>query len=600
MKKLFFTFALTLAVMVSSATVPALTEFPAFSFEGNNVHRAPAAKQASPVELKEYKQATSDCAYFDWWYFGYSENSYFGYVLFNEQGKEIAFTVLSQSETDYVTYLDGVTFKDEYEDRDVESHYYISTYWILNSLNGVRWGGSDGNQEVVSQCVKEVVDGSNSIFALRTGTYYLYVYEVNYAYDESGNITGASLGGYDRVKFSLEGLEVSNLKATVSSDKKTAKISWTAPAEEDMPAGAYLHLAVTTGSKVVFDNESTIKKGIESPLTIDVEEGRSYRVLAQYVTSRMSPLGSDVQIRFDAGTNKYVPTNPKATVKDDEVKFTWSATKAAEYYGVNVYQNGFLYAQYTTTDQKLSKTIPTGTYTWEVAAFEKGSDDKVYPISDYIKGNSFSTKTAPLPEGTVEMNVWGVEAFYMKDYATTGRYPWLITFETGTSGGTGLPEVWIIVWSDREFGLSGKYSSAAGNIEISATAGEGSLINTNGTQAGLITANSVELKLEFDGFEMEYTQMGYYIPYYSGSFLMSCADGKTYHGTLNQLLCGTYDYDELTSSSRSILYSMYDEDGGEGVDDIQSTMLSTKRIENGQLIIEKNGVKYNVLGTRID
>ena len=76
-----------------------------------------AATQAKPVELKEYKPSTYDCAYFDWWYFGYDESAYFGMVIFNEQGKEVAFTVMSPSEVDMAAYYDGVEFKDEYEDR---------------------------------------------------------------------------------------------------------------------------------------------------------------------------------------------------------------------------------------------------------------------------------------------------------------------------------------------------------------------------------------------------------------------------------------------------------------------------------------------------
>ena len=597
MKHFFSTVMFALAVMAANAAVPALNEFPAFTMEGNGVSRVPAAKQASPVELKEYKQSTFECAYFDWWYFGYSENSHFGYVIFTTDGKEVAFTVMSKEETDMCAYYDNVQFPmEQYEDRDDEAHYYMSTYWILNSPNGVRLGGADSDQEVVAQCVKEVSSSSSSMLALRTGEYYLYVYEINYSYDDYGTVTGVSKGGYARVKFSLRGDDVQGLKAEVAADKKSASISWTDPL---LPADAHLYVNIQTGAESVYDNYGS-KKSPSNPLVIEVQEGRTYKVTAQYVTSRSVPLGSDQVLYFTVGTDNHKPSGLQASVTEDQVELSWTATEPSAYYGVNIYQNGFQYATYTVEEAKLTKRLPTGTYTWEVAAFEKSENGLVYQLTEYVQGEKFSTESAPLPDGTIEMNVWAMEAFYMEEYAAGGKYPWLITLETGTSGGTGLPEVWIIVWSNREFGLSGTYSSAAGNIEISATAGEGSLINTNGSQTGLITANSVQIELQFDGFDQDYAQLGYYIPYYSGSFLMTCADGNTYHGTMNQLICGTWNYNELTisASGRSTIYSMFDE-AAMGVEDAEVSTKATKRIENGQLVIERNGVRYSVTGNII-
>ena len=571
MKKIVSTILLTLAVMVGNA--------------------------ATPVELKEYKQSTYECAYFDWWYFGYSEASQFGYVLFDANHNEIAFTVLSQSETDYVTYLDGVEFKDEHEDRDVESHYYISTYWILNSLNGVRWGGSDGNQEVVANNIKEIEGTSGeSIYALRTGSYYLRVYEINYAYDDAtGAITGVSVGGYDQVQFSISGDEPRDLKAEVAGNKKTATISWTKPS---LPADAHLYLNVRSGAQVAYDNYNA-KKSPDNPLTVDVEEGRTYSVTAQYVTSRNVPLGSAQTIYFTVGTNQFTPTNVQAVIDhDDFVTFSWSAAQQAERYMLNVYQNSFIYAQYTISGTSTTKQLPTGTYTWSVAAYEKGEDDLYYALTEHVSGNSFTTKTAPLPEGTIELNIWGMEAFYMEEYASGGQYPWLITLESGTSGSLGYPEPWIIIWSDRETGLSGTYSDALNNVEMSNNPEEGTMINTNGQTSGLLAATSVEFRLDFEGFDSEYIQLGYLIPYYSGEMLMTCDNGAIYHATFTNLMCGTYPYD--ASFSRSTVISMYDENGEQGIEDIVDARdQGTKRLENGQLIIERNGVRYNVLGTKL-
>ena len=85
---------------------------------------------------------------------------------------------------------------------------------------------------------------------------------------------------------------------------------------------------------------------------------------------------------------------------------------------------------------------------------------------------------------------------------------------------------------------------------------------------------------------------------------MKCANGKTYHGTMNQFICGTYDYSEIMTAagSRTLLYSMYDEDSEwQGVETVSDERLevSGKRIENGQVVIIREGVKYNVLGGRI-
>lgn len=546
-----------------------------------------AATQAKPVELKEYKPSTYDCAYFDWWYFGYDESAYFGMVIFNEQGKEVAFTVMSPSEVDMAAYYDGVEFKDEYEDRDVESHYYISTEWVLNSPNGVRWGDAD----VVAASVFEISQGSESMYALNGGTYYFRVMEMLISDGQ------AQMGtGYDQIKFVLGGDNVQDLKAEVASDKKTAAISWT---KTSLPADAHLYLNVQTGAEVVFDNIDS-KQSPDNPLTINVKEGRTYKVTARYVTSKNKPLGNESVITFTVGTNNYLPSNPNAAVSDgDYVNFSWSAAAQADAYMINVYKDGLKYAEYNVTTMSLTKQLATGSYSWEIAAMEKGEDGKYYIITGYVKGNDFTTESAPLPEGTIEMNVWGMEAFYMSDYATEGRYPWLITFETGTKNGTGLPEPWIIIWSTREFAMSGFYSDKLGNVEMSEDPTEGSMINTNGTAAGLLAATSVELKLEFEGFDMDYKQMGNLIPYYSGEFLMTCSDGNTYHGVINQLICGAYPYDE--SFSHSMLINMVEEDpDSQDVENVKpADEKGCKYLKDGMLIIERNGIKYNALGTII-
>ena len=550
-----------------------------------------------PVELKVYKNATYNCAYFDWWYFGYSEAARFGFSIYDADHKEVAFTLMSMEETDMCAYYDNANLpKEQYEDRDDEAHYYMSTYWVLNSPNGVLWGGGDATTPPPA-CVYENSDTQgSSLFALMPGKYYFRVTELYYN-SETGK---ASMGsGYAECVFEIKGTTVSNLKAEVSEDKKTATITWDEP---KIPYGTHLYVSVQTGSDVAFDNYAQ-SISPKSPLTVPVIEGRTYSVTAQYINAKKEPQGAQVKHYFSVGENPYIPTNPNATVSNDDiVLFTWSANAKADYYHIIVYQGGATYASFTATEQQLTKQLPSGTYTWAVAAYEK-DDELYYPMTEYVKGNEFTTKSAPLPEGTIELNIWGMEAFYMEDYAENGRYPWLITFESGTKNGDGLPEAWIIVWSSREFALSGSYSDKLGNIEMSTDPTEGSMMNINGQQSGLSAATSVSLKLEFDGFDSEYVMEGYSIPYYSGEFLMTCANGNTYHGTINQLICGPYKYD--TSFSRSVLYSMFEEDGSapyiQGIESVQDSTASSKTmLENGQVVIVREGVKYNVMGVRIN
>ena len=550
-----------------------------FEFAGSSKANKAGIRKAVPVEMN-VRKTTYNSAEFDFWYFGAFEEGGFAYSLWTEQGEFVVGTVLSFSETDYVTYLDGVTFKDEYEDRDESSHYYISTYWILNSLNGIQ----QGEDAIWQKCVSEVEKGNISHYALHAGVYYLQVQE--YLYDGSGNVQVNKQNA--KVKFEIYDNVVSDLKATVAADKKTATISWVKPS---LPAGAHLYMSVQSGSEVVYDN-AKVNTSPENPLTVEVTEGRTYSVSAQYVNGKKEPLGSMVKMYFTVGTNAYTISNLKAVVtKDDYVDFTWSASKAAPYYMVNVYKAGSKYATYTVTENKLTKQIETGTYTWDVAAYEKAEDNLYYPMTEFVKGNEFTTKSAPLPEGTIEMNVWAMEAFYMEsEYKEGGKYPWLITFETGTANGNGLPEVWIVVWADKELKLSGNYSNALQNVEISATAGDGCLLNTTNAKEGLVTATSVELKLEFEGYELEYTQMGYFIPYYSGEFKMSCADGKKYYGKINQLMCGAYPYSQLTvaQSSRTII-SMLGEAEQQGVEEV----LTNKGVN-------LNEPMFNILGQPVD
>ncbi len=551
---------------------------------------APASEQATlavPVDLR-LRKTTYNMAEFEWCYNGYYEEGGFAHSIWKKNGDKVELLVgafTSFSEIAYLIYLDEVSFK-EYDEYDcyVESHYYISTYWILNCPSGIVKGD---NTELWNESVYETGSGKDNYFMLHSGEYYYQVQELTY--DGGGNPVVNKEAA--QVKFELADNAVKNLKAVVSPNNQKATITWEEPL---LPAGVHLYVNVQSGAKVAYDNLNE-KTTPAQPLEVAVEEGRTYSVTAQYVKGNGTPMGGAVKIYFTTGTNPYTITSAKAEVtKEDYVDFSWEASKAADYYNVIVYRDGGIYAEYTATSKKLTKQIPTGTYSWKVAAYEKSeSDGMFYPITEYVAGNNFTTKSPDLPEGTLELNVIGLEAFYMSDYATQGNYPWLISIATGSEATYGRPNPWIIIWSDREYAISGNYSPTLQNVEIASTAGDGSLMNYTGELSGASTATNATLKLEFEGFDMDYKQMDMYIPYYSGEFTMTCADGKSYYGRINQMICGAYPYSELFSVTRSTVLSMYMEEGGEAPHEGIEEVLSGMGLDLSQPM-------YNIVGQQVD
>jgi len=550
---------------------------------------------ASPVELKVYK-TNYNSAEFDWWYFGYGDYSRFAMFILDEQGNEIVMAVMSPEEADYCANLDGIelpVYKGE-DERDDGAHHWISTYWVLNNLNGVAWG----EDAIKQKYVYEVKGTDNkSHLALQPGKYKFRVWE--FLYDsESGK--GQKGDGYTECAFTINGTAVSELKAEVAADHKTATITWTEP---KLPYGVHLYMSVQTGSDVAFDNYSQ-NISPKSPLTVSVMEGRTYSVTAQYVNGKKEPQGGQVKIYFTVGTNTYIPSGLNAkVVSEDYVEFSWSAATKADFYHVNVYQNGITYASYSTQEQKLTKKIPTGTYTWDVAAYEK-DEELYYPLSEYVKGNEFTTQSAGLPEGTIEMNVWGMDAILFEEDLNANRFGWMVEFATGTKNGSGLPMPWFYIYADRELALSGFYSSALGNIAISTTKGEDTQMNMDGTQNGTVQATSAELKLEFEGFDTEAVMAGYNIPYYGGYFKMTLSNGDSYYGEFNGLYCLGYVGEEWMAGSPSTVISMLGEDGtvipNQAIEDVQSDKVqSTKVLRDGQIYLMYEGQMYDVQGRRV-
>ena len=103
----------------------------------------------------------------------------------------------------------------------------------------------------------------------------------------------------------------------------------------------------------------------------------------------------------------------------------------------------------------------------------------------------------------------------------------MVMLATGEEGGTGYPMPWFLIYTDKQFAISGVYNVARGNIDLEST-----YINTNGTQAGCIMATDAELRLQFEGYDEEKFEQGYAYAYYTGSFRIVTTEGKTYVGKI--------------------------------------------------------------------
>ena len=150
-----------------------------------------------------------------------------------------------------------------------------------------------------------------------------------------------------------------------------------------------------------------------------------------------------------------------------------------------------------------------------------------------------------------------------------------------------LPDIYLTIVTEQYTKISGTYTSASGYLMLNAA-------YTNVTpdeyvpEALAITAGQVELKFK------EYSvKNGVSMPNYDFAFAFVDEDGVEYNGTLANARLATYYRDQLTEIITG--------EGSEtvAVDNIETGVKATKRIENGQLIIEQNGVQYNVLGVTI-
>ena len=529
--------------------------------------------------------ALSYCeAQFTW----YSYNSTaFAVGLFEASEQAlIAGIVATTGECDRFAQQDGIGFP---EDDDYENHYYCSTKWILNADEAGMQRGDGWNASVIN-----IGTAASPVLGLRPGTYQVQVYAL--VQGETGYSRGELLA---TIPFTLVSKEVSNLAATVADDKTTATLTWEAP---EFGQGERLYVRVWSGETVAYDNFDT-KDRPASPLTVNVVEGKSYNAVVQVVDKNNNPLGQEASCSFTVGVNSYEPTNLHAEVfGGDNVTFSWEAATAADRYVITLFCDGEFYATLTVNGLTKTTTMPkNGTWTWTVQAFNQGENGNYFEASNAISGNEFVSQAADIPEDAVVMEVWGMEAAYMDGYEDQfpeGLYGWYITFATNEAGGTGYPMPTFLIYTAKERAISGVYNVARGNIDL-----ESCYINTNGRQADAVLATDAELRLQFDGYDEEKAEQGpYRYGYYTGSFRIVGADGKTYVGKIFEQFCNSFNFSTYGTIRDHV--GMWDEDPDyipeQGIENIQpSDVRSQKVIENGVLYLIHNGAKYNIQGLRV-
>lgn len=512
-------------------------------------------------------------AQFTW----YSYNtSAFAIGLFNADLQElIAGITPTTEECDRFAYQDGVGFPTG---DDVDNHYYCSTKWILNAdETGMQKGDAWGNSVI------NIGTSSSPLLGLKPGKYQVQVYELNQT--ESGYSRGELLA---TIPFELVEKIVTDLKASVAADKKSATLTWVAP---ELGQGERLYVRVWAGETVAYDNFDS-KDRPASPLTVEVVEGKSYAAIVQVLDKNNNPLGSEVQTNFTVGVNNYEPKNPHAEVfSGDNVTFTWEAEVTADRYVITLYCDGEFYSTLTVNGLTKTTTMPKdGTWSWTVQPFNQGANGNYFEASNPVAGNDFVSKGAEIPEDAIVMDVWGMEAAYLDEYVDqfpAGKFGWYITFATDEAAGTGYPMPTFLIYTNKERAISGVYNVARGSIDA-----ESCYINVNGRQADAIMATDAELRLQFDGYDDEKAESGYYYGYYTGSFRLVGADGKTYVGKFMEMFCNSYNFSTYASTYRDHV-AMWDEDPS------YSPWNSVEQVLN-QAGFDLSKPMYNIMGQQVD
>ena len=501
----------------------------------------------------------------------------FAIGVFEDANKTlIAGTVATTSECDRFAYEDGIGFPSG---DDADNHYYCSTRWILNvDEEGLQKGDAWDNHVI------NIGSTISPQLGLKPGKYVVQVYALvqNGESYSKGDLLA-------NIPFELVEKKVTNLKAEVAEDKKTVTLTWDTP---ELGQGERLYARVWAGETVAFDNFDSKKNVAASPFTVEVIEGKSYTAIIQVINKNQEALGTEVEVGFTVGVNNYEPTNLHAEVfGGDNVTFTWEAEAVADRYVITLYCDGEFYSTLTVNGTSKTTTMPKdGTWTWTVQPFNIGSNGNYFEASNPVEGNSFVSKGADIPEDAIVYDIWAFEAAYLDKksaFYQEGKHGWFLQFATGEEGNQ-LPAVYMLIYTNKEYAISGVYNVARGNIDL-----ESCYIDISGNpQKDAIIATDAEIRLQFDGYDEEKAEAGYRYGYYTGQFRLVGSDGKTYVAKFMELFCNSYNY---SSSTTGVLdhKGMWDEDP----DYMPWSAVEDVLFEQG---FNPNAPMYNIMGIQVD
>ena len=272
----------------------------------------------------------------------------------------------------------------------------------------------------------------------------------------------------------------------------------------------------------------------------------------------------------------------------------------ADRYVIALYCDGEFYSNLTVNGTSKLTTMPKdGTWSWTVQAFNQGSNGNYYEASNPVAGNDFVSKSAEVPEDAIELNVIGLNAYYIEpntEWYQEGKNGWILQFGLDNAD---YQFAWFLVYTNSTYALSGNYNLTRQNLDS-----ESDLIYlTDGT----IQGTESEVRLQFDGYDEVEVVSGYSVTqaYYTGSFRLVDENGKTYIGRFMELMCSSGDFTNYAAGNPSNHITLYDEDPSyfdptEGIEEIVAGSQNGKKVlYNGQLLIIRDGKAYNVLGTLV-
>lgn len=170
---------------------------------------------------------------------------------------------------------------------------------------------------------------------------------------------------------------------------------------------------------------------------------------------------------------------------------------------------------------------------------------------------------------------------------TLGGYPVFQLNLYGPRSASYLPDIYLSIIAEQTTKISGTYSAANGDLWLNASYTK---FQPSAEEDDYMAINNGQLKLTFKEYK---ERNGVSMPVYDIEFAILGEDGATYYGSMADVRLTTY---QGTTATEIIT--------GEGeiidaIDNINAAVKATKTIENGMLIIEMNGVRYNVLGNVI-